>query len=127
MSKFKVGDKVITPFGIGTFIEELEDLGWGLSVVQFGNSKGSHYDFELQIRNKDLKLYKTPEERLFKLGFIITDETNYSITYLFNGLEIIIFKTEKTYQTYVHGDNYNPINLKLAEILFDYLKELENE
>lgn len=70
------------------------------------------------------ELYKTPHERMLELGFTIDDETNYFIKYIFNGLEIIIYKKEKTYQTYSYQDNYNPINLELAEILVDYLKEL---
>lgn len=73
------------------------------------------------------KKIKTPHERLLELGFVVDDETNYFITYMFNGLGIILYKKEKTYQTYVYRDNYNPIGLELAEILVDYLKELQNE
>ena len=71
---------------------------------------------ELKRKTSDLELYKTPQERLLELGFVIDDETNCFIKYVFNGLEIILYKKEKTYQTYVYQDNYNPIDLELAEI-----------
>lgn len=111
MSKFKVGDKVWCNGEVKT-ITRVDDWLYG----EYG-----YYFHE----EEDLELYKTPHQRLLDLGFIISDETVYHISYMLKGLDITIFKKEKTYQAYSYGDNYNPINLELAEILVDYLKELE--
>ena len=76
MSKLKVGDKVITPFGVGTFVREYKDFGYGFSVVEFDNNRGSYGNFLLQLRNEDLKLYKPALERLFDLGEKEFENTN---------------------------------------------------
>lgn len=120
MSKFKVGDKVWCNGSIET-IKKIEEFLNGSYGYYF------HEDCDaLDYWEEDeLELYKTPHERLIELGFVVDDETNYFISYVFNGLEITIYKKEKVYQTYVYGDHYNPIDLELAEILVDYLEELE--
>ena len=122
MSKFKVGDKVWCNGDVRIIkrVDEWENDEYGY----YFNVDDELLNYE---RECDLELYKSPHERLLELGFVVDDETNYFIKYMFNGLEIILYKKEKTYQTYVYQDNYNPIDLELAEILVDYLKELENE
>ena len=139
MNKFKVGDKVYR------LVDRKEaNVLWEISEVQvmkIGDKEHYNYilkaegDFSAGAKHKHaflnfeeyLELYKTPHERLLELGFIISDETVYHISYMLKELDITIFKKEKTYQAYSYGDNYNPINLQLAEILVDYLKELEND
>lgn len=121
MSKFKVGDKVVVCGGDIRTIARIDK--W------LDNEYGYYFNIDDELLNyykeEDLELYKTPHERLVELGFIIDDETNYFIKYTFNGLDIVLYKKEKTYQTYVYQDNYNPINYELSKILTEYLEELK--
>lgn len=105
-----------------------------LDAVMLITSQGVDFGIIVDTQGYDYAKYtayykkiKTPHQKLLDLGFVVGDETNYFIKYMFNGLEIIVYKKEKTYQTYVYQDNYNPIDLELAEILVDYLKELQDE
>ena len=121
MSKFKVGDKVIYN-GVHDEIDEIVYVG------------GKFFGYDLIINNiwpvkeKYLQPYKTPHERLVKLGWVALNASNGVLTYLLNAdgslhPERIELSLEgKRYYT-----SLRVIDLELAEILVDYLKELSNE
>lgn len=129
MSKFKVGDKVITPLGVGVvsveeeFIYDLDE--WFIKVVvgeQFG------FNRVLTFEVNDLKPYINPQERLFNLGFEKVakhkyvkhhkGDSGYDTPY-----KITIEFAFNSYQVNCYGENWVGVDLELAEILLDYLEE----
>src|SRR5690554_420899 len=121
MSKFKVGDKVWCNGDVKIIkrVDEWEDGEYGY----YFNVDDDLLDF---WREEDLELYKTPHERLLELGWVSLNKANGVSTYLLNvdgrpDPEIIeLYTEEKRYYT-----TLRIIDLELAEILVDYLEELE--
>jgi hypothetical protein len=139
MSKFKVGDKVYR------LLDRKEaNILWEVSSVQvmksgdkeyhnyvlkgegdFGDRviggvkyKGAFLNFE-----EELELYKTPHQRLLELGWALIHEDENIITYGKNPFTTIeIYKNLHKHFT-IKADFY--FDLQLAEVLVDYLKELE--
>ena len=80
----------------------------------------------------ELELYKTPQERLFDLGFekvakhkfvkVNKGGSGYNTPY-----KITIEFAFNMYQVKCECENWIGVNLQLAEILVDYLKELRDE
>ena len=119
MSKFKVGDKVWCNGDVKVIkrVDEWEDGEYGY----YFNVDDELLDY---YREEDLELYKTPHERLLELGWIIDkDDTNpANLEFYYNDNKVLIIdKVLKEVKTLY------AIDLQLAEILIDYLKELENE
>lgn len=80
-------------------------------------------NYEQKVQDRDLKPYKTPHERLLELGWRLTHEGEDFIFYGKSFSTMLQFsKKDVNYSI----DEKN-IDLELAEILVDYLKELENE
>ncbi len=140
MNKFKVGDKVYR-------LEDRKEANvlWEVSSIKV-MKKGDkeYYNYVLKAEGiggkflasndnngstiafvnfeEDLELYKTPHERLLELGWVIDkDDTNPATLefYYKDNKVLIIDKALKVIKT-LYG-----IDLQLAEILVDYLKELE--
>ena len=127
MSKFKVGDKVLIPLGVGVVYGEEEfnlDLDeWYIKVVI-----GERFGFNrvITFETNDLELYKTPHQELLDLGWELSKVDDRYIEYINEeGDYLIINKIEKTY--YKLSSYYRPFdfNLELAKILVRYLEELE--
>lgn len=123
MSKFKVGDKVWCDGDI-RIIKRVDEWDKG--------EYGYYFNIDDELLNyyeeEDLELYKTPHERLVELGWVLFSTVGKVYTYILVGsgnvypekIEIA-FKGERYYTT------LRIIDLELAEILVDYLKELEND
>ena len=122
MSRFKVGDKV----WLNGDIETVESV-----VVLYD---GSCYGYFLKDYNdyvfedNELELYKTPHERLLELGWVLFSTIGEVYTYILVGSGNI--QPEKIEIAFT-GERYfttlRVIDLELAEILVDYLKELRDE
>lgn len=120
MSKFKVGDKVWCNGEIKVIarIDEWADNEFGY----YFDKNDELLDF---YEEHDLELYKSPHERLLELGWEFVNESKLYITYQcvnYYNKFISFIKEKKVY--YIIGDKH--IDLQLAEVLVDYLKELEN-
>ncbi len=126
MSKFKVGDKVITPLGVGIvsveekFIFDLDE--WHIEVVV-----GEKYGFNrvLTFEVSDLKPYKTAHDKLIEMGYThtILSEDLTDDYYEKDAFNYIWFsRTEKNYRL---GEVY--VDIELSRILTQYLEELEND
>lgn len=127
MSKFKVGDKVRTPLGVGVvsveeeFISDLDE--WFIKVVV-----GKEFGFNrvLTFEVNDLKPYVDPQERLFDLGFERVAKHKY-IKHHKGGLgydtpyKITIEFAFNSYQVKCEGENWVGVDLELARIITDYL------
>ena len=132
MSKFKVGDKVWCNGDIKTIarIDKWRDGEYGY-YFNIDDELLNYYEEE------DLELYKTPHERLVELGFIgqepfLGDYRLYKKGTFINIVIISFNIKDKDYVIWKQDDEvsieeFYPVNLELAEILVDYLKELENE
>ena len=130
MIKFKKGDKVITPLGVGVvsveeeFISDLDE--WYIEVVV-----GEKFGFNrvLTFEVNDLKPYKTPQERLFDLGFERVAKHKY-VKHHKGGLvyeipyKITIEFAFNMYQVKCECENWIGVDLELAEVLLDYLEEM---
>lgn len=145
MSKFKVGDKVYR-------LEDIKeaDTLWEVTAVQVmkGGDK-EHYNYVLKAKGvsgkflggnnnnvgrvamlnfeEDLKLYKTPHDRLLELGWEFREYLKYKNYEKFDEksrrtMSIRIFNDE--YGIYYFLNNFTYVDLELAEILVDYLKEM---
>lgn len=155
MSKFKVGDKVyrLEDRKEANILWEVSSVkvmkggdkeyhnyvlkaeGIGSKFLGSNNNNGSRIAFV--NFDDDLELYKTPHERLVELGFI--GQEPFSGDYrlykkgTFINIVIISFNIkDKDYVIWKQDDEvsikeFYPVNLELAEVLVDYLKELENE
>lgn len=127
MSKFKAGDRVETPFGVGIF----------QSYVDGGFMSGSfrvHYE-KVQTggvyfwNEDDIKPYKTAHEKLIDLGWEFWgeylkykqyekfDETSRRTT------SIRIYKDH--HGIYYFLNNFTYVEKELSKILTQYLEELE--
>lgn len=132
MSKFKVGDKVWCNGEIKVIarIDEWADNEFGY----YFDKNDDILDF---YEEHDLELYKSPHERLLDMGFI--GQEPFSRDYrlykkgTFVNIVIISFNIkDKDYVIWKQDDEVSieeiyPVNLELANVLIDYLKELENE
>lgn len=120
MSKFKVGDKVWCN-GDVRIIKRVDKWENG----EYGYYFNIHDGMLEYNTADDLELYKTPHKRLLELGWGLVEHNENVITYLLNAdgslhPEIIELSSEgKRYYT-----TLRIIDLQLAEVLVDYLKEL---
>lgn len=125
MSKFKVGDKVWCNGDVKIIkrVDEWEDGEYGY-----------YFNVDDELLNfweeDDLELYKTPHERLLELGWEFWEYLKYKNYEKFDEnsrrtMSIRIFNDE--YGIYYFLNNFTYVDLQLAEVLVDYLKELENE
>lgn len=119
MSKFKVGDKVWFNGDVRIIrrVDEWEDGEYGY----YFNVDDELLDYAKEC---DLELYKTPQERLLELGWTLVFEDDDAIYYgKYSTLTIRIDKKDKDFFV----SDKMVFNLELAEILVDYLRELEND
>lgn len=128
MSKFKVGDKVVVCGGDVRTIARIDKWNDG--------RYGYYFNIDDELLNfydeEDLELYKTPEERLFDLGFekvakhkfvkVNKGGSGYNTPY-----KITIEFAFNSYQVKCECQNWVGVDLELAEVLVDYLMEMENE
>lgn len=127
MSKFKVGDKVWCNGDIKT-IARIDKWDKGEYGYYFNIDDESLNYYE----EEDLELYKTPQEQLFDLGFekvakhkfvkVNKGGSGYNTPY-----KITIEFAFNSYQVKCECQNWVGVDIQLAEVLVDYLKELENE
>ena len=123
MSKFKVGDKVWFNGDVGIIKRvdkwENDEYGYYFNI----NDEALNYYTE-----DELELYKTPHERLLELGWVLFSTIGEVYTYILVGSGNI--QPEKIEIAFT-GERYfttlRVIDLELAEILVDYLKELRDE
>lgn len=125
MSKFKVGDKVWCN-GDVKIIKRVDEWLNGEYGYYF-NVDDELLDY---VRECDLELYKTPQERLLELGFEkITKHKFVKVNKGGSGYDtpykITIEFAFNSYQVKCECENWVGVNLELAEILVDYLKEIE--
>lgn len=125
MSKFKVGDKVVTPIGVGIVdSEEKFDIDldeWHIEVVigeRFGFSRVITFEVN------DLKPYRTAHEKLIEMGYT-HEQLGEDLTDDYYGKDAFDYiwfsRTEKNYTL---GDHVY-VDLELSRILTQYLEELE--
>lgn len=124
MNKFKAGDKVETPFGVGIFYGYIDGgfMSGSLRVDYEKVQTGAVYFWN----EDDIKPYKTAHEKLIDLGYAhkqlsedLTDDYYYK-----GDFDYIWFsRTEKNYTL---GD-YVYVDIELSRILTQYLEELEND
>ena len=124
MNKFKAGDKVETPFGVGIFNSYIDGgfMSGSLRVDYEKVQTGAVYFWN----EDDIKPYKTPHEKLIELGFTFEIEEHF-IQYKHEkkDMRIIVNTIIKDYGVFHLTDyNYRFVNLELSEILTQYLKEL---
>ena len=124
MSKFKVGDKVIYN-GVHVEIDEIDEI-----VYVGGKSFG--YDLIINniwpVKEKYLQPYKTPHERLLELGWVALNETGRTLTYLLNvDGSLHTQRIELSHEGKRFYTTLRVVDLELAEIIVDYLKELRDE
>lgn len=149
MSKFKVGDKVyrledrkeanvlwevssirVMKNGDNNYVLKTE--GIGSKFLGSNNNNGSK--IALVNFDDDLELYKTPHQRLLDMGFVGQEpfwgEYRLYKKGTFINIVIISFNIkDKDYVIWKQDDEasieeFYPVNLELAEVLVDYLKEL---
>src|SRR5690554_1525039 len=115
MSKFKAGDKVETPFGVGIFYGYIDGgfMSGSLRVDYEKVQTGAVYFWN----EDDLKPYKTAHEKLIDLGYELTERNDY-IFYRHDELPKVTIYSDKTYSC-------SDTNLELSKILTQYLEELE--
>ena len=124
MSKFKVGDKVWCDGKVKTIARVDEWLNGEYGYYFHIDADG--LDF---YNEEDLELYKTPQERLFELGFEKVAKHKY-IKQHKGGLiyeipyKITIEFAFNMYQVKCECEKWIGVDLKLAEILLDYLEEI---
>ena len=82
MSKLKVGDKVLTPLGVGVVYAE-EEFNLDLDEWYIKAVVGERFGFNrvITFETNDLELYKTPHQRLLDLGFKHAEYNSYNTTY----------------------------------------------
>lgn len=117
MSKFKVGDRVWFNGDVRIIkrVDEWENGEYGY----YFNVDDELLDY---VKECDLELYKTPQERLLELGWTLVFEDDDTIYYgKYFTLTIRIDKKGKGF--FVSDKMF--FNLELAEVLVDYLKEIE--
>ena len=117
MSKFKAGDKVETPFGVGIF-ERYVDGGFmsgSLRVCYEKVQTGGVYFWN----EDDIKPYKTAHEKLIDMGYEFVKANN-CVFYRHEELPKITIYNDKTYSC-------SDADLELSKILTQYLEELEND
>ena len=121
-SKFKVGDKVWHNGEVKT-IKRVDDWIDGSYGYYF------HENDELLafVEERDLELYKTPHQRLLDLGFEKVAKHKYIKRDKGDIGYIIIAFAFNSYHVKCVGKNWAEFNLELAEVLLEYLEELENE
>ena len=141
MSKFKVGDKVETPFGIGEIIVFNYFLEKDKSYkVRLNYKMDDTHAYEygktplLNFTEKEIKPYKTPHQELLDLGWKVLDDRNNIMLYhlLVDGKFYYQIKIDKLHKTidlhYLDRSGYTSttqLDLKLTSILKRYLEELE--
>jgi hypothetical protein len=127
MTKFKIGDLVETPLGIGTLkdISQNNETKYKVIYSGFYGSKSTWYAHD------EIKFYVSAHNKLLNLGFKVNETIDgHFIQYedkerdmqvLFNLItkECGVFHSLDT--------NYRFMNLELSHIITQYLKEFENE
>lgn len=129
MSKFKAGDKVETPFGVGIF-DSYVDGGFMSGSLRVRYEKvrtGGVYFWN----EDDIKPYKTPHERLLELDWKVVDTDgiyktydNFDTKYTRMTMSIKINKDQDGWYFTTHNVF---MDKELTTILLDYLEELEND
>lgn len=118
MSKYKEGDKVETPLGVGV-IECIIKLPFNEVLVRIDDR--IHAFLEEQVEH-----YKTAHEKLLELGYELQEGSNIKVYVLFDrqgGIDDI-FKVNDT-EKYILP--YHEVNLEIAKIMVQYLEELKKE
>lgn len=122
MSKFKVGDKVWCN-GDVRIIKRVDEWANGEYGYYF-NVDDDLLDF---WEEEDLELYKTPHQRLLDLGFEKVAKHKYIKRDKGDIGYIIIAFAFNSYHIKCVGKNWVEVNFELAEVLLEYLEELEND
>lgn len=121
MSKFRIGDKVL--YKKETFVIKDIDLDENGNLLFYKMSDSLHDFIAIE---EDLELYKTAHQRLLDDGWIevYRDEktVRYKRVYSFgiSTLDISLY-----FKTFKIQDDY--ATLEIAELIVDYLKELQDE
>ena len=118
MSKYKEGDKVVTPLGVGV-VECVVELPFNEVLVKIDDR--IHAFLEEQV-----EYYKTAHERLLELGYELQEISNIKVYVLFDrhgGIEHV-FKVNDTEKTILP---LHDLNLEKAKIMVQYLEELKKE
>lgn len=131
MNKFKVGDKVETPFGVGIFHSYVDGgfMSGSFRVRYEKVQTGGVYFWN----EDDIKPYKTAHEKLIDLGWEFCEwsiKENFKQYEKYNEysrttMSIRIFKNR--HGIYYFLNNFTYVEKEFSKILTQYLEELENE
>src|SRR5690554_3245177 len=131
MSKFKAGDKVETPFGVGIFYGYIDGgfMSGSLRVDYEKVQTGAVYFWN----EDDIKPYKTAHEKLIDLGWEFCEwsiKENFKQYEKFDGISrrtMSIRICKDRHGIYYFLNNFTYVEKELSKILTQYLVELEND
>ena len=118
MSKYKEGDKVETPLGVGV-VDCIIKLPFNEVLVRIDDR--IHVFLEEKV-----KRYKTAHEKLLELGYEFQEDNNIKTYVLFDrqGGVSDFFTVNNTEKTILP---HHVLNLEKAKIMVQYLEELKKE
>ena len=109
--KYKIGDKVETPLGVGKLVDISQN-----NETKFKVAYGTRTTW---YAHDEITSYRTAHEKLIEMGYESTKGNNFT-KYRHDELPRITIYNDNTYSC-------SDTNLELSRILTQYLEELEND